>query len=437
MLRVAEKFSHSDTGRQRRANEDSFLERAPLFVVADGMGGAQAGEVASRIAVELFAAKLAIDPVEDPAARLAERAEQANAEIYARAQDDAKHAGMGTTLTAAYVGPYEVSVAHVGDSRAYRIHDGKLDRLTHDHSLVEELIRQGQLTAEEAEEHPQRSIITRALGPEPEVTVDTVTLDGVDGDIYLLCSDGLTSMVPEARLGEIISENATLARAGRALIAEANAAGGRDNITVILFRLEEVAGGPPRPAEAARPAKPAEPLSTPAAADADAPTRPETAQVPAQTVPEAMPGAGIAPQTLRDGYYTRPPRTPRSRRIAPRMPVVGSTRAGAPRRRYARRLRVTAVLLVVLAIVATGAVLAAQAVYFISTNNTGQVTIYNGLPYSLPDGIHLYTEYFVSGVTEAELSSLERARLFNNELRSQDGAINLVRQLELDEIQGQ
>jgi protein phosphatase len=434
MLRVAEKFSHSDTGRQRRANEDSFLERAPLFVVADGMGGAQAGEVASRIAVELFAAKLSIDPDQDAAARLAERAEQANAEIYARAQEDAKHAGMGTTLTAAYVGPYEVSVAHVGDSRAYRIHDGKLDRLTHDHSLVAELIRQGQLTAEEAEEHPQRSIITRALGPEPEVDVDTVTLDGVDGDIYLLCSDGLTSMVPEARLAEIVGENSTLARAGRALIAEANAAGGRDNITVILFRLEEVAGGPPRPAKSA---EPAEPLSSRAAADTEAPTRPEAAQVPAQTVPDTMPGAGIAPQTLRDGYYTRPPRTPRSRRIAPRMPVVGSTRAGRPRRRYARRLRVSAVLLGVVAIIATGLVLAAQAVYFVSTNNTGQVTIYNGLPYALPDGIHLYTEYFVSGVTEAELSSLERGRLFNNELRSQDGATNLVRQLELDEIQGQ
>jgi hypothetical protein len=119
------------------------------------------------------------------------------------------------------------------------------------------------------------------------------------------------------------------------------------------------------------------------------------------------------------------------------MPVVGSTRAGRPRRRYARRLRVTAVLLGVVAIIATGLVLAAQAVYFVSTDNTGQVTIYNGFPYTLPDGIHLYTEYFVSGVTEAELSSFERGRLFNNELRSQDGATNLVRQLELDEIQGQ
>jgi protein phosphatase len=427
MLRVAEKFSHSDTGRQRRANEDSFLERAPLFVVADGMGGAQAGEVASRIAVELFASDLAIDDAADPAQQLAERAVQANAEIYARAQDDAKHAGMGTTLTAAYVGSHEVSIAHVGDSRAYRFHDGKLERLTHDHSLVEELIRQGQLTAEEAEEHPQRSIITRALGPEPDVTVDTVTRDGLDGDIYLLCSDGLTSMVPEARVEEIIRDSSTLARAGRTLIGAANAAGGRDNITVILFRLEELEGGARRPVKRSRSRR------AQAAGSEDTPTITQPIPLSAEAVSDEMPGSGVAPQTLRDGYYTRPPRTPRSRRIAPRMPVVGSTRGG----RVGRRLRVTAALLVVLAILATGFVLAAQAVYFIGTNDTGQVTIYNGLPYNLPGGVRLYTEYFVSGVTAAELSGLERTRLFNNELRSQAAASNLVRQLELGEIQGQ
>ena len=216
MLRIAEQFSHSDTGLQRKANEDSFLERAPLFVVADGMGGAQGGEVASRIAVEHFARGIAPDSPQDPPAQLlAERAEEANAEIFARARDDAKLDGMGTTLTVAYVGPEEITLAHVGDSRAYRLHDGTLERLTHDHSLVEELIRQGRLTAEEAEEHPQRSIITRALGPEPTVDVDLVTLDGVDGDVYLLCSDGLTSMIPESQVEQIVKSSRTLAAAGR------------------------------------------------------------------------------------------------------------------------------------------------------------------------------------------------------------------------------
>ncbi|MGA2469598.1 MAG: Stp1/IreP family PP2C-type Ser/Thr phosphatase [Solirubrobacteraceae bacterium] len=429
MLRVAEQFSHSDTGLQRRANEDAFLERAPLFVVADGMGGAQGGEVASRIAVEHFARGFSVDGAEDPAPRLAARAVEANAEIYSRARGDAKLDGMGTTLTVAYVGPQEISLAHVGDSRAYRLHDGTLERLTSDHSLVEELIRQGRLTEEEAEEHPQRSIITRALGPEPTVDIDLVTLDGVDGDIYLLCSDGLTSMIPESQVEQILAASTTLAAAGRALISAANAAGGRDNITVVLFRLEEVAGDRPRTR------KPVRRRTTSKAARRDSSTEP---LVPADaTVPDEMPGAPIAPETLRDGYYTRPPRAPRSRRIAPRMPVVGSTRAGITRRRRFALLRSGVVTLAIVGVLVAAAVLAGQAVYFVGTDAYGQVTIYNGLPYTLPGGLRLYTQYFVSGVTAAELSPLERSRLFNDQLRSQNGASTLVRQLELGEVQGQ
>ena len=149
---------------------------------------------------------------------------------------------MGTTLTAVYVGEQEVAIAHVGDSRAYCLRDGELLRLTDDHSLVDELIREGRLTPEEAEDHPQRSIITRALGPEETVEVDTRSFRARAGDIYLLCSDGLTSMVPEARLAEVLRlyAGARLRDIGEALIAEANRAGGRDNITVILLRLEEV-----------------------------------------------------------------------------------------------------------------------------------------------------------------------------------------------------
>jgi serine/threonine protein phosphatase PrpC len=429
MLRVAEQFSHSDTGRQRRGNEDAFLERAPLFVVADGMGGAQGGEVASRIAIELFADGLTVDDDSDPAELLAGRAEEVNAEIYSRAQEDAELTGMGTTLTAAYVGLAEVSLAHVGDSRAYRFHDGHIERLTHDHSLVEELIRQGQLTEEEAEEHPQRSIITRALGPEPVVDVDMITLDGVDGDIYLICSDGLTSMVAESEVERIVVASPTLEAAGRALIAAANKAGGRDNITVILFRLEEVEGGLPRDASEPRrrsraaAGPPTEPLTPPA--------------TPPPAVLDSMPGAPVAPETLRDGYYTRPPRTPRRRRIAPRMPVVGSTRAARPRRRRAVRLGGVLAALSAVGVVALGLILAGQAVYFIGADREGQVTIYNGVPFNLPLGVKLYTEYFVSGITTAELTPFERKRLFNDELRSQAGASNLVRALELDQVQGQ
>src|SRR4051794_15356738 len=233
MLRVApDHFSHTDTGRQRRANEDSYFARAPVFVVADGMGGAQAGEVASRIAVEAFERGLGDDGAASAEQLLAERVRAANARIHEMSQAERDLAGMGTTITAAHVGEHEVAIAHVGDSRAYRLRDGELERLTEDHSLVEEMRRRGQLTAQEADEHPQRSIITRALGPEPEVAVDTHSWRGQAGDVYLLCSDGLTSMLPEPQVGAILRGAATLTDAGHALIDAANHAGGRDNITV-------------------------------------------------------------------------------------------------------------------------------------------------------------------------------------------------------------
>src|SRR5262245_16289141 len=196
MLRVAESAYRTDTGRQRSANEDSFFARAPVFAVADGMGGAQAGEVASGIAAEAFEPGDRGD--EAPEAYLRRIAEQANAKIFELSEKDSSRSGMGTTLTAAFVEGDEISLAHVGDSRAYAFRDGELRRLTSDHSLVEELRRQGRLTEAQAEEHPQRSIITRALGPEREVDVDTLTYPAKPGDVFLLCSDGLTTMVPEA-----------------------------------------------------------------------------------------------------------------------------------------------------------------------------------------------------------------------------------------------
>jgi serine/threonine protein phosphatase PrpC len=235
MLRVAEQYAGTDTGRQRRANEDSLLARAPLFVVADGMGGAQAGEVASRIAVESFQGGL--QDSSEPEQALASLARGANSRIHELSHSHAEQAGMGTTLTAIYVGEREVFIAHVGDSRAYRLRDGELLRLTDDHSLVDELLRQGRLTPEEAVEHPQRSVITRALGPEGDVEVDTRSYEARGGDVYLLCSDGLTTMVPEDRLAAVLLAHEALRDAGEALIATANEAGGRDNITVVLARL--------------------------------------------------------------------------------------------------------------------------------------------------------------------------------------------------------
>src|SRR5437588_1774398 len=238
MIRAAETVYRTDTGRQRRDNEDSAFARAPVFVVADGMGGAQAGEVASQIATEAFEAGL--DGSGSAEERLAGRVREANRRIYDRSRAELGREGMGTTLTAAYLGDGSVSIAHVGDSRAYLFREGELTRLTQDHSLVDELVRRGKLSPEQAAEHPQRSIITRALGPEPDVEVDTFTYPVRAGDVLLLCSDGLTSMISEDRVTEVLASSQTLEKAGARLIDEANEAGGRDNITVVLFRLEEI-----------------------------------------------------------------------------------------------------------------------------------------------------------------------------------------------------
>src|SRR5215203_6257910 len=239
MLKVAEEAHKTDTGRQRHANEDSYFARAPMFAVADGMGGAQAGEVASRIAAGAFEhGQVSGDASAE--GQLEEIAQEANREIHKLAQQDSSRAGMGTTLTAAMVRDDEVAFGHVGDSRAYVLRDGQLKRLTKDHSLVEELRRQGRLTEEQAEEHPQRSIITRALGPEPSVNVDTMTFPARDGDVFLLCSDGLTTMVSDEEIREILTSARSLRSAVSRLIDAANRGGGRDNITAVAFRIADV-----------------------------------------------------------------------------------------------------------------------------------------------------------------------------------------------------
>ena len=204
MLRIAEHFHDSDLGRQRQGNEDNYYVRSPLFVVADGMGGAQAGEVASEIAVRQFEGGL--PDGSEPGVALAALIQEANARIHAQARSDAQHAGMGTTTTAAYVTGDTVVVAHVGDSRCYLLRDGDLIRLTRDHSLVGELVARGKLTEEQAESHPQRSVITRALGPEANVEVDVEAFPARAGDVFLLCSDGLTSMVHEPQLKPLLAD---------------------------------------------------------------------------------------------------------------------------------------------------------------------------------------------------------------------------------------
>jgi protein phosphatase len=410
MLRVAtDHFSQSDTGRQRRANEDAYMARSPVFVVADGMGGAQAGEVASRVAVEAFERGLDDGGGASPEQLLAERVREANARIYEMSQAEQDRAGMGTTITAAHVGEHEIAIAHVGDSRAYRFRDDELERLTEDHSLVEEMRRRGQLTAQEADEHPQRSIITRALGPEPDVIVDTHSWRGIAGDVYLLCSDGLTSMVPEAQVAAILREASTLGDAGHALIDAANQAGGRDNITVVLFRLEEIGDIDPgldQPTTAGRTALTTADVRAAAAARASAP-----ASSPAATASRPSPS---------------PPR-----RLRPTAPAPAPPRGSRRGRRLAISFAILALVVVPLGL---GAYIANQAVYFVGTSSDGFVTLYRGLPYVLPAGIELYKPMYVSGVPIDTVPASRRRQLVDHTLRSHDDASDLIRELELGRV---
>jgi serine/threonine protein phosphatase PrpC len=426
MLRVAEQYAGTDTGRQRRANEDSLLMRSPLFVVADGMGGAQAGEVASRIAVESF--RHGLDDAAEPEITLAELARAANSHIHELSHSNAEHAGMGTTLTAVYVGEEEVAIAHVGDSRAYCLRDGELERLTDDHSLVDELIRQGRLTPEEAVEHPQRSVITRALGPEPEVEIDTRSYRARDGDVYLLCSDGLTTMVPDdARLAEILLTHPRLRDAGEALIAAANEAGGRDNITVALLRLEEVrmAGDEPGEEHATLTGVPAITQEDGIPGESSVARGGEMEGDLAKTG-RAATGGSVAHQSREE------PR-PANQRL-PRRPTPVGGRPPVRKRVRLRRTGVAAVVLVVLGLIGSGAYLGLQSIYFIGTNSRGLVTLFQGVPYQLPAGVKLYSSQYVSGVSASTLTPERRRTLLDHSLRSEANAGALIRSLELGQL---
>ena len=232
--RVAEYVALSDVGRVRDGNEDSYLASPPLFVVADGMGGAQAGEVASSAVIEAFEAALELGTLPES---LPDTIQAANASIFEMASGDRSLAGMGTTTTAVMLVDGEVALAHVGDSRAYRMRDSKLEQLTDDHSLVGGLVRLGKLTPAEAEKHPQRSVILRAVGVEAKVEVDVFRLAIEDGDVYLLCSDGLSSMVRDEVIEETLRTDHKLDETAEMLVDLANASGGRDNVTVVLFRV--------------------------------------------------------------------------------------------------------------------------------------------------------------------------------------------------------
>jgi len=246
-MKIGRAAGVTDTGRRRLRNEDAFICEPPLFAVADGMGGARAGEVAAGLAAAaLEEAGSETRGAEGVAALIVE----ANKRIWERSLNDPRTTGMGTTVTAALVDAASgaVAIGHVGDSRAYLLRDETLEQLTTDHSLVAELVESGVLTPEEAEQHPQRSAITRALGTEPTVEVDAFTMQAEPGDLFLVCSDGLSAMLSDEAVSSAIeTADRDPERAADALVAAANARGGEDNITVVLFEIVDDQAPAPSP----------------------------------------------------------------------------------------------------------------------------------------------------------------------------------------------
>jgi protein phosphatase len=371
MLRHAAALT--DPGRKRRRNEDAFVCAPPLFAVADGMGGAQAGEIASRLAA---AAVQRREPAGSPGREeVVALIEEANRAVFERASLDEAASGMGTTLTIALLGEEEVWIGHVGDSRAYLLRQGELRQLTDDHSLVAELVRSGRLSREEAESHPQRSVITRALGTEQAVEVDAFSVPVRPGDLFLLCSDGLTSMVEDEAIRRLLeASRPDLEQAARALVEEANRRGGEDNITVVLFELAGLE---------------------------------DTVELPGMALEQPLPDS------------EQPP--------SPSSPAPTSSPAPSRRRRRLRFLLLAASLLALLVV---AAVLALSRLHFVGAEENGHVAVYQGLPWELAPGIRLYRLVYESPLLAAYLTRAERQRLFDHDLVSRGKALREVSRYE-------
>ena len=379
----------TDPGRRRRRNEDAFVCEPPLFAVADGMGGAQAGEIASRLAAGALRGPTAGEgsPGQE---RVVTLIQEANRRIFERASEDEAAAGMGTTLTVALAGEDVVTIGHVGDSRAYRVRDRALEQLTEDHSLVAELVRSGRLSPEEAESHPQRSVITRALGTDPEVEVDAFSVPARAGDLFMLCSDGLTAMVDDAAiLGVVERHRDDLQAAARELVGKANRGGGEDNITIVLF---EIAGGAE---DTAGPATAAEPAPGPD----EEKTLTELDRVPAYGAPEEA----------------KPAPAPRGRRRLLRPVVLVPA-------------------LVVIGAAAAAALLGLSRAHFVGAQPNGHVAVYQGVPWDLVGDVRLYRVVYESPLLAAQLSRAERRKLFDHDLVSKSAALRAVEQFERDVV---
>jgi serine/threonine protein phosphatase PrpC len=390
---IGQRVGLTDPGRRRRRNEDAYICEPPLFAVADGMGGAQAGELASRLAAAALQ-ETGGNGAEGAENRVISLIQEANRRVYERSSEDRAASGMGTTITVALVDDGVVTIGHVGDSRAYLIREGSLDQLTEDHSLVAELVRSGELSPEEAEVHPQRSVITRVLGTDPDVDVDTFSIEAREGDIFLLCSDGLTTMVDdETILGVVERHRSDLGRAARELVKAANRGGGEDNITIVFFEISsndiEQTARLPAPVE-------------PDESDQEADTLDELDRVPAvdtMVVPPERAHEVIAPREER-------------------------------RRSFGRRFLYGVLALLVIAAALVLILWGVSRAHFVGAEHDGYVAVYQGLPYDVADGVRLYRAVYVSPLRAALLTQEERRRLFDHDLRSYDSALAAVRAFE-------
>ena len=374
---VARHAALSDIGLHRQANEDAFIAEAPLFAVADGMGGAQAGEVAAGIAIETLAQTTA------GGGSLREAATEANARIYRLAAEDRTRAGMGTTLTAARLVGARAEFVHIGDSRAYLLRSGELRQLSEDHSLVGEWVREGAITPEEAAVNRYRSVLSRALGTEPQAELDVFAVDLEPGDVLMLSSDGLSGVVPSEQLAELLAKD-DLQECVQDLVRAAKERGGHDNITAVVVRLE--LGG-----------------QADDAVDGD-----DQAASPPTEADEAPTEAVAEPSAATEAHEQ-------------------TTRAAAPPPRTARRPPASRLLIVavVVAVLLLTTAVACNELYFVGVDQ-GYVSVFRGLPWQI-GGLEFSRLYLRSTLPVAALSAEQRQRVDRHSLGGRGAALDLVR----------
>ncbi len=400
MTLVARHGALSDIGLHRKTNEDTFVVRPPLYAVCDGMGGANAGEVASGLAAETLAAEVAEGTPVHTAA------EAANAAVFRRAHDNLEQTGMGTTLTAFVLEGSTARFAHIGDSRAYLLRDGALRQVSDDHSLVGEMVRDGRLTEAEAAVHPHRSILSRALGTEPQARIDEFTEEILPGDVLLLCSDGLSGPVPADAIKLALTRSDPQAAAER-LILEARKQGGPDNITAVVVRFDE---GPHRVQDGSeettlvQPADPEDDVATGELPFVVAAPGPEE---PGDDAADALAAQAAALRAEDEGRPAPAPAAEAARR----------------RRRSVRRLGVVAALLGLLVAALAAGVFFLSTLYFVGVDD-GTITIFSGVPAKVGP-VPLHAVYRRSYVSYDSLSPSARTLVDEQQVRDRQDALDL------------